>query len=227
MDNSRKVKAKVCWRWMPLFSKCLIAEKMATGHVTRDLLPFISLLQAACLVNRCAEQFLQILQEKADAVDVHVPFCRLAFDVALRCTMGAEIPVQRGGQETDHLMNNGRNSVAQFATSWLVFLSKSSFLHNRRLSVMQAINYKGKNGHAEIFNAAFLKRKYFENPTETSTAQMRKLPPAAQERLASEVTFKSHGHNANFYSRFERQTWVYIIINMKQSASTLTMHVRS
>lgn len=88
---------------------------------------FIFPKQAAEKVNQCAGEFLQILQKRlhqSDTIDVQVPFTRLAFDVMLRCSMGARLPIQQGGQEIDSLMNSGRNSVAQLGTSWLVFLSK-------------------------------------------------------------------------------------------------------
>lgn len=41
--------------------------------------------------------------------------------------MGADVPVQHGGEGSDTFMNSGRDSVIQFNINWMVLLSKFAF----------------------------------------------------------------------------------------------------
>ncbi|CAN8008039.1 unnamed protein product, partial [Ixodes pacificus] len=82
------------------------------------------LKQAFPMIEECTDEFLKIMEKDEAAqerggIDISPAFCRLSLDILLRFTMGARLNVQAASEETEVILNAGRNAARRFPLGWL------------------------------------------------------------------------------------------------------------
>ncbi|KAM7309486.1 lithocholate 6-beta-hydroxylase-like [Ixodes scapularis] len=85
------------------------------------------LKRAFPIIEKCTDEFLEIMEEKVtpeqECVQIDQPFFRLSMEILLRYTMGARLNLQAASRETEPFVNSVREALERSPYNWIMIFN--------------------------------------------------------------------------------------------------------
>ncbi|KAM7309481.1 putative cytochrome P450 [Ixodes scapularis] len=98
------------------------------------------LKRAFPIIEKCTDEFLEIMEEKVtpeqECVQIDQPFFRLSMEILLRYNVGARLNLQAASRETEPFVNSVRESLRRSPFKWIMIFNAIPLWYSiKRLTV--------------------------------------------------------------------------------------------